>query len=158
MTHPDQPIIRPGLSDPPWQTRLLPRFTEESARGGEGQRLGRGADPHWATRGAHPQPAGLPSPSLQGKIRGPRAPRQASSCRDTGHRESPRWSSPHPTQTPVAGGSTRAEWRGGKSAQNRGKVVRWARAHRSPGWETQDRVQAGCVGHGPGGSRRGWRE
>lgn len=68
MTHPDQPIIRPGLSDPPWQTRLLPRFTEESARGGEGRRLGRGADPHWATRGAHPQPAGLPSPSLQRKM------------------------------------------------------------------------------------------
>lgn len=46
----------------------------------------------------------------------------------------------------------------GKSAQNRCKAVRWARAQRSPGWETQDGVQAGCVGRGPRGSRRGWRE
>lgn len=124
MTHPDQPIIRPGLSDPPGKLGSC-LASQESARVVRGSaRRGRTLTGQHGR--SHPQPAGLPSPSLQGKIRGPRAPRQASSC-ETLATESPRWELPRTPPTELRG------WRQhpgrverGKSAQNRGKVVRWA--------------------------------
>lgn len=139
MTHPDQPIIRPGLSDSTLANSGSCLASQRNLlRGGEGQRLGRGADPHWATRASPPACSSLPL--LQGKIR---TQSSKASLQLPRHwpQESPRRSSRTPRRLPWLRQHP-AEWRGGKSASEQGQSGQGGRVHTGVQGGRQMGVQA----------------